>query len=55
MKDLLNLVAEQGGAELRLETERHPMMLLHGKVRVLDGVRRPANGFYRPCDGPAGD
>ena len=37
MKDLLNLVAQQGGAELRLEADRPPMMLLHGKVRVLDG------------------
>ena len=37
MKDLLGLVAEQGGAELRLEPDRPPTMLLHGKVRVLDG------------------
>ena len=37
MKDLLRLVAEQGAAELRLEPDRPPMMLLHGKVRVLDG------------------
>ena len=37
MKDLLNLVAQQGAAELRLEPERPPMMLLRGKVRVLDG------------------
>ena len=37
MKDLLSLVAQQGGAELRLEADRPPMMLLHGKVRVLDG------------------
>jgi Tfp pilus assembly pilus retraction ATPase PilT len=37
MKDLLNLVAEQGAAELRLEPDRPPMMLLRGKVRVLDG------------------
>ena len=37
MKDLLNVVAQQGGAELRLEPDRPPMMLLHGKVRVLDG------------------
>jgi len=37
MKDLLNLVAQQGAAELRLEADRPPMMLLHGKVRVLDG------------------
>ena len=37
MKELLNLVAQQGAAELRLESGRPPMMLLHGKVRVLDG------------------
>ncbi len=37
MKDLLNLAAQQGAAELRLEPDRPPMMLLHGKVRVLDG------------------
>jgi Tfp pilus assembly ATPase PilU len=37
MKDLLNLVTQQGAVELRLEPDRPPMMLLHGKVRVLDG------------------
>ena len=37
MKDLLNLAAQQGAAELRLEPGRPPMMVLHGKVRVLDG------------------
>jgi Tfp pilus assembly pilus retraction ATPase PilT len=37
MKDLLNLVAQQGAVELRLEPERPPMMVLRGKVRVLDG------------------
>lgn len=37
MKDLLNLVAQQGAAELRLDPDRPPMMLLQGKVRVLDG------------------
>ena len=37
MKDLLNLVAQQGADELRLESDRPPTMLLHGKVRVLDG------------------
>jgi len=36
MKDLLSLVAEQGATELRLEPDQPPMMLLHGKVRVLD-------------------
>jgi Tfp pilus assembly ATPase PilU len=37
MKDLLNLVAQQGAAELCLESDRPPMMLLQCKVRVLDG------------------
>ena len=37
MKDLVKLVVDQGAAELRLEPERPPTMLLHGKVRVLDG------------------
>ncbi len=37
MKDLLSLVSQQGAAELRLESDRPPMMLLHGQVRVLDG------------------
>lgn len=37
LKDLLKIVVEQRAAELRLEPDRPPMMLLHGKVRVLDG------------------
>ena len=37
IKDLLNLVAQQGATELSLEPGRPPTMLLHGKVRVLDG------------------
>ena len=37
MKDLLGLVVGQGAAELRLEPGRPPMMLLHGRVRILDG------------------
>lgn len=37
LKDLLNVAAQQGAAELRLEPNRPPMMLLHGMVRVLDG------------------
>jgi Tfp pilus assembly ATPase PilU len=37
MKDLLSLVAQQGAAELRLEPDRPPMMLLQGRLRVLDG------------------
>ncbi len=37
LKDLLNLLGQEGAEELRLEPDRPPMMLLHGKVRVLDG------------------
>jgi Tfp pilus assembly pilus retraction ATPase PilT len=37
MKDLLALMAEEGAEELRLQPNRPPMMLLHGKLRVLDG------------------
>ncbi len=37
LQDLLNLVAQEGGEELRLEPDRPPMMVLHGKIRVLDG------------------
>jgi Tfp pilus assembly ATPase PilU len=37
LQDLLSLVAQEGGEELRLEPDRPPTMLLHGKVRVLDG------------------
>lgn len=37
LKDLLTLVAQEGAEELRLEPGRPPMMLLRGKVRVLDG------------------
>jgi len=37
LKDLLILVAQEGAEELRLEPDRPPMMLLHGKVRVMDG------------------
>ncbi len=37
LKDLLKLIAQQGAAELSLEPDRPPMMLLHGTVRVLDG------------------
>jgi Tfp pilus assembly ATPase PilU len=37
LKDLMTLVLQQGAEELRLEPDRPPMMLLHGKVRVLDG------------------
>jgi len=37
MKDLLKVLVEQRATELRLEPDRPPMMLLHGKLRVLDG------------------
>jgi|ERR1044071_1319845 Tfp pilus assembly ATPase PilU len=37
MNDLLTLMTQQGAAELRLEPDRPPMMLLRGKLRVLDG------------------
>ena len=37
MNDLLKLMAQEGAAELRLEPDRPPMMLLHGKASVLDG------------------
>jgi Tfp pilus assembly ATPase PilU len=37
MKDLLDLVTREAADELRLEPDRPPTMLLHGKVRVLDG------------------
>jgi Tfp pilus assembly ATPase PilU len=37
LKDLLKLMVEQRAAELRLEPDRPPMMLLHGALRVLDG------------------
>lgn len=37
LKDLLNLLVQEGAEEVRLEPDRPPMMLLHGKLRVLDG------------------
>jgi Tfp pilus assembly ATPase PilU len=37
MYDLLNLVARQGAAELRLLPESPPVMILDGKPRVIDG------------------
>lgn len=37
MKDLINLAAKEGADELRLEPGHPPLMLLHGKARVLDG------------------
>ena len=38
MQDLLELVAHEGAEELRLEPGRPPVMVLHGKVRVVDGT-----------------
>jgi len=46
IKDLLNLVARQGASELRLEHDRPPMMLLHGKIRVLDGPLVTSDQIY---------
>lgn len=37
LKDLLHVLVQEGAEELRLEPDRPPMMLLHGKVRVMDG------------------
>jgi Tfp pilus assembly ATPase PilU len=35
--DLLNLVARQGADELRLEPGRPPVMMLQGKLKIIDG------------------
>ena len=37
MQDLLMLVAHERAEELRLEPGRPPIMVLHGKARVMDG------------------
>jgi Tfp pilus assembly ATPase PilU len=37
MYDLLNLIAREGAAELRLQPESPPVMVLHGQPRVIDG------------------
>jgi Tfp pilus assembly ATPase PilU len=37
MYDLLNLVTRQGAAELRLQPDSPPVMMLHGQARVIDG------------------
>jgi Tfp pilus assembly ATPase PilU len=37
LKDLLLLVVEESAEELLLQPDQPPRMLLHGKVRVLDG------------------
>jgi Tfp pilus assembly ATPase PilU len=36
MNDLLNLVARESAEELRLEPGRPPIIVLHGKARVVD-------------------
>src|SRR5690349_10594559 len=38
MRDLLNLLTSEGAEELRLEAGRPPVMVLHGKARVMDGA-----------------
>ena len=38
MQDLFELVAHQGAEELQLEPGRPPVMVLHGKARVVDGT-----------------
>jgi twitching motility protein PilT len=35
--DLLNLVAREGADELRLEPGRPPVMMLQGKLQMIDG------------------
>lgn len=37
MLDLLNLVAREGAVELQLQPGSPPVMVLHGKPRVIDG------------------
>ena len=37
MQDLLKLVTRERAEELRLEPGRPPIMVLHGKARVMDG------------------
>ena len=37
MQDLLKLLSQEGGDELRLVPGRPPIMVLHGKARVMDG------------------
>lgn len=37
LKDLLLLAVQENAEELLLEPDQPPRMLLHGKVRVLDG------------------
>ena len=38
MLDLLSLLTSEEAEELRLEADRPPMMVLHGKARVMDGA-----------------
>jgi Tfp pilus assembly ATPase PilU len=37
MQDLLDLLTREGAEELHLEPGRPPIMVLHGKARVMDG------------------
>lgn len=38
LNDLLNLLAQEGGEEVRLEPGKPPVMVLQGKVKVVDGT-----------------
>ena len=38
MNDLLNLLAQEGGEELRLEPGKPAVMVLQGKPKVVDGA-----------------
>jgi Tfp pilus assembly ATPase PilU len=38
MNDLLKLLAQQGGEEVRLEPGKPPVMVLQGKPKVVDGA-----------------
>ncbi len=53
MNDLLKLMAREGAAELRLEPDRPPMMLLHGQTRVLDGPLITSHDVAQLFDGIA--
>jgi Tfp pilus assembly ATPase PilU len=38
MNDLLNLLAQEGGEEVRLEPGEPPLMVLQGRPKVVDGA-----------------
>ena len=38
MNDLLNLLAQEGGEEVRLESGKPPVIVLRGKPKVVDGA-----------------